>query len=175
MKILQPWLLIVLALFAGCATDMRVARPPVTAPFAIGKAGATASVKVRVTEKLGYVAQLRYVYSEHDPADRAKMWKLANSDHKQLPDGRWFGPGAPPLLIKVAFRRVDGDSAGLILEKTIENPQLNSWGATTLNAPLAGMLLEPGVYEISAESLRDAPSFEGARTILSLDFARRPK
>lgn len=175
MKNIQPWLLLFFALLAGCATDARLAKPPVVVPFALGKAGTEASVKVRVTEKLGYVALLSYEYAEHDPVDRAKMWKLAHGDHQQLPDGRWFGPGPPPLLIKLTFRRLDGGGTEPILEKTIENPQLQSWGATSLSAPLAGLVLEPGVYLVSAQSLRDAPSFEGARTNFSLTFGRRAK
>ena len=104
-----------------------------------GKAGATASVKFRVTDAGGYVAILQYAFLEHDQADRARMWKLAGGNHKEAPGGGWVEPGAP-LQIKVTFARVDGSNANRIKEQTVENPRLSYYGATTLNAILAGMI-----------------------------------
>ena len=145
----------------------------VIVPLLLGSVGASAVARIQVQEDFIYAAELQYEFKENDPNDRSQQWKLAGGSTK-IGSGNWIEPCAP-LKVSIKVHRKELKSLKLLAEEIVERPCLSSWGATSLNAELFAILLTPGTYEFTVESIETAPSFIGARTSLRVGKAYRGK
>lgn len=152
----------------ACANDIQPLKPPISLPFAVQKAGSKAGAEVRIIERQTYAFELQYFHKENDQDDRANTWNLAGGSLKDK-SGKWVEPGAP-LRIKLKIIRRLERGEQIQFEEDISNPRLTSWGGNSLDAKLANVLLDPGIYRVSVENLNDAPEFQGAK--VSLRIAR---
>lgn len=156
-----PWL-------SACADSSQQSKLPLSLPFSVEKAGDKAESELRISERQTYTFELQYFYQKDDQIERAKIWHLAGGARKDEA-GKWIERGAP-LQIKLKIVRRLERSEQLQFEENISNPRLSSWGNNSLEAMLANVLLDPGIYMVSAENLSDAPEFKGKK--ISLRIAR---
>jgi len=155
-----PWL-------TACANGSQPPKPPIMLPFEVHKAGYKVESEFRIVERQTYAFELQYFPIENDQVDRDRVWKLAGG-HFIDEAGKWVEPGAP-LRIKLKIIQIRDGSEQSLFEENIANPHLSSW-SWDLDAKLANVLLDPGIYKVSVENLMYAPEFQGMK--VSLRIAR---
>ncbi len=163
--IVKPgWLFIAMLSFLPWLTAC--ANAPSSWPFEVQKAGNKVEIEYRAVEHRGYFFNLLLMYKEVNQADRARVRKLVGSYEKDK-NGKLIEPGIP---IELKFKIYAIDSAGerLMLEQEIPVLGLTSWGGDSFDRQIAMVILKPGRYRISVESLKDAPELVGTPVIFSI-------
>jgi len=135
-------------------------------PFEVQQAGNKVEIEYQAVEHRGYFFNLRLMYKEGDQEDRARVRKLAGSYEKDK-NGKLIEPGTP---IELKFKIYTIDSAGErpMLEQKFSVLGLTSWGGDSFDRQIAMVILKPGRYRISVESLKDAPELVGTPVIFSI-------
>lgn len=158
-------LLAFISCLTACANSAKQARPPISLPFQVGKAGSLVEAKVGIVEHREYIFSLRFGYKKNDPSDRARVKKLVGDDG-QVKGG---DPGIPtPLRLKISV--IDSRGERSITEQDIPELRLRSWGSDHFNKHIAYVILKPGHYRVSVESLKDAPELLGTPTAFAIGF-----
>lgn len=153
-----PWLM-------ACANDAQSPKPPLILPFEVQKAGSKVETELEVIEHREYIFSLRFGFKKNDEVDRARVKKLVGDDG-QLKNG---DPGIPtPLRFKINV--IDATGERPMLEQEISELRLRSWGGDSFDKHIAYVILEPGHYRISIESLKDAPELVGTPIALGIGF-----
>ena len=156
-----PWL-------TACANDTHIPKPPLSLPFEVQKAGNKVETKLRVVEHREYIFSLRFGFKENDEEDRSRVKKLVGDDG-QFKNG---DPGIPtPLRFKISV--IDATGERPMLEQVIPELRLRSWGGDSFKKHIAYVILKPGHYRISIESLKDVPELVG--TPIAFSIGRDPK
>jgi hypothetical protein len=154
---LIPWI-------TACADRMQPLKPPLSLPFEV-KAGSKVETKLQIEDNREYIFSLRFDYKKDDLEDRARVKKLVGDDG-QRKDG---DPGiSTPLKLQIYY--IDAAGEKLIHERDIPVLRLRSWGAGHFSKHIAYINLKPGNYQVSVESLRDAPELAGTPIALSIGF-----
>lgn len=151
---------------SACADSVQPQKPPISLAFQVQKAGGKVETELMIVERQTYGFILQYSFREDDQTDRTRIWRLAGGAIKGE-SGRWIELGAP-LQIKLRVVRKFADGVQSVYEEEISNPRLTSWGRNSLNARLANVMLEPGSYLVSAESLISAPELSEAKVRLNI-------
>lgn len=154
---LIPWI-------TACADRMQSHKLPLSLPFEV-KAGSKVETKLQIEDHREYIFSLRFDYKENDLNDRARVKKLVGDDG-QRKDG---DPGIPtPLKLKILA--IDAAGERLIHEQNIPLLRLRSWGTGHFSRHIAYIKLKPGNYQVSVESLKDAPELAGTPIALNIGF-----
>lgn len=160
-------LIVVLAFFpylAACTSESHPYRPPLALPFDVQKAENKVETELEIIEHQTYTFALEYFYTNQ--VERAKVWSLAGGSFMDQA-GKWIEPGAALQIKLKIVRRLEGKEQPQF-DGIMTNPQLTSWGGDSLKAKLTNILLEPGIYKVSAENLIDAPEFHGTKVGLRI-------
>lgn len=157
-------LMAILLLLPAC-TNGEPPQPPLTLPFEVQKAGNKVVTKLHVIEHREYIFSLRFGFKKNDQGDRARVKKLVGDDG-QIHDG---DPGIPtPLRFKIDEIHAAGERS--LLAQEVQVPRLRSWGGDNFEKHVAYVVLRPGHYRVSVESLKDAPEHIGTPIALRIGF-----
>lgn len=148
-----PWL-------TGCVNG------PSSLPFEVQKAGNKVEIEFRAAEHRGYFFNLLLMYKEGDQEDRARVRKLAGSYEKDK-NGKLIEPGIP-IVLRFKINVIDDSGERPMLEQEIPVLGLTSWGGDSFSKQITTVILKPGRYRISVESLKDAPELVGTPVIFSI-------
>lgn len=152
-----PWL-------TACANDAGPPKPPLSLPFEVQKAGSKVETELEVIEHREYIFSLRFGFKKNDEVDRARVKKLVG-ENAQFKGGT----GVPtPLIFKISV--IDATGERPMLQQEIPELRLRSWGGDSFDKHIAYVILKPGHYRISVESLKDAPELVGTPIAFSIGF-----
>lgn len=160
---LLPWL-------TACAKDVGPPQPPINLRFEVQKAGNRAETEMRIVEEKGYWFDLVYRYQQGDMADAERVRKLAGYSDLDK-DNKLLRPGvSTPLRFKLHI--IDGTGERLMLEQEISELRTTSYGSGRYTKQITSpLVLKPGRYRVSVESLNDVPELIG--TTVELQIASR--
>lgn len=167
-------LLAVMPFLSACKASEDMPKPPLSLPFEIQRAGNKIETKLRVVEHRHYLFNLRLMYKESDQEDRARVRKLAGA-YQMDKNGKLIEPGVP-IQLRFKINAIETAEERPMLEKDILQPEeirTISHGADSFNKRFATVILKPGHYKISVESLRDMPELAG--TSVLFEIGRDPK
>ena len=158
-------LMMILPWISACTDKTQPPTPPLTLPFEAQKAGSKVETELLVVDHREYSLSLRFGFKENNEEDRARVKKLVGDD-EQSKNG---DPGIPtPLRIKI--REIDASGEKPLLEQDIPVLRLRSWGGSGFDKHIAYVMLKPGHYRVSVESLKDAPELVGTPLSFSIGF-----
>lgn len=154
-----PWL-------SGCETA--------SWPFEVQKAGNRIEVEYWAREHRGYHFQLLLGYKKRDAVDAERVGKLAGGGARDK-NGKSINPGVP-ILLRFKIYVIDTAGERLMLEQEISELNTTGAGSGSYYSEIAMVILEPGRYRISVESLKDVPELVGTPVIFSIgiDAKTRP-
>lgn len=149
-----PWL-------SAHANHSLLPKPPIAMPFAVEHAGNKVETEVRIVKEQSYSLVLYFMHRKNDREERARIRKLTGSAKKNK-EGRAVEPGIPiPLTIKISV--IESQEEHLIVDTELSELTLESWGADSLTKVITKLILKPGRYRVSIESLKDIPELKGTR------------
>ncbi len=157
MLALLPWL-------SGCATAER--------PFEAQKAGAKIEVEFRAREHRGYYFILSFMHKKFDRTESDRIHKLLGREWKNK-NGELTIPGIPTLL-RLRIYEVDAAEEP-IFEEDIQTFGITSAGSDSVDRDIAMVILQPGRYRISVESLKDVPELIGIPVIFRIGMAAKTR
>ena len=137
-------------------------------PFEVQKAGNKVEIEYRAVEHRGYLFDLRLMYKEGDQVDRERVRKLAGRYEKDN-NGKLIEPGVP-ILLRFKIDAIDDSGVQPMLEQEISELRMTSYGADSFDKRIAEVILKPGRYRISVESLKDVPELVGTPVIFRIGF-----
>ena len=138
---------------------------PYGAPFSVDKAGTKAEFEIRTTEHRGYQFDLHYVYDERNQSDRERVRELVGSMETGS-NGKPINPGVP-IFLRLHIDMLDSPSKRTVINKEISDMRLTSWGQGSFSQLISTVILTPGRYKVTIESLVDVPALKGTQTNLS--------
>lgn len=171
------WLLLPVFWFSivGCACAQGFPTPPVLIPF--DATGITSGIDqtIEIREKRSYHFDLNFYYSGQQ--DMPQVRQLAG-DGTRFPDGRYYEPGATvPIHLRVVaqFDRKDGR---VLYDKTVATQGHYSHGFLQSEGgfyarTIAGIVLEPGLYRVSANATEKNAALPGISTRFSITYDSR--
>lgn len=158
MMALLPWL-------SACADNTQLPTPPLTLPFEVQRTGSKVETELFVVDHREYSFSLKFGFKENDGEDRARVKKLVGDDG-QFKNG---DPGiSTPLRIKINLIDASGDKP--LFEQEISVLRLRSWGGNGFDKHIAYVVLKPGHYRVSVESLKDVPELVGTPIAFGIGF-----
>lgn len=147
-----PW-------FSACAIHRLPPKPPIILPFAVEQAGNKVETEVRIVKEQSYSLSLYFMHRENDQEDIARVRKLTGSAKKNR-EGRALEPGIPiPLRVKISV--IESEEERLIVDTELSEHRLESWGKNRLGKVITKLILKPGRYRVSIETLKDIPALKG--------------
>jgi len=156
-----PWL-------TACAKDAALPQPPINLPFEVQKAGRKVETEMRIDEEKEYRLALLFMYKKGESADFERVGKLAGRYDKDK-SGRLIEPGVPiALRLKIFVIESSGDR--LIFEQDVSELRTTSVGSGQFNKQVAYLILKPGHYHVSIESLKDVPELIGTPVDFQIAF-----
>jgi hypothetical protein len=198
-KWLSIFMLAFIPWFSGCTTVPQAPKPPIFLPFNVQKAGNKVETEMRIEERKQYSFRLRFAYKKNDLEDDKRVRKLTGDSRQRYEnridvgistpmrfkigeDGKaalqqdisekgltWIDSGIPtPLRFKINV--IDNEGEKLLLEQDIPIMGLTSWGSGILDKIFAQVILNPGHYRVSVESLKDAPELVGTKITFCIDY-----
>ncbi len=155
-----PWL-------TGCANGS-LPKPPIRLPFEVQKAGSRVETEMQIVEEKEYRFGLLFLYKKGDQADGERVRKLAGYSDLDI-GGKLLRPGIPTSL---RFQIYVIDSAGdrLLLEQDVSELRTVGWGSGRYTKQIVYLILKPGHYRVSVESLQDVPELIGTQVELQIAF-----
>ncbi|MBI5556779.1 MAG: hypothetical protein HY885_04015 [Deltaproteobacteria bacterium] len=161
-------LMVVLSCFSACTDSVQLPRAPLHFPFEVQRAGNKIETELQVLERREYSFSLRFGFKENDEVDRARVKKLVG-DHMIDKYGKLVEPGIPiPLRLRINVVDVAGERT--IFEKEISEQGLWAWGGVDFAKLIESMILKPGHYRISVETLKDIPELIGIPVTFNISF-----
>ncbi|MBU0484385.1 MAG: hypothetical protein KKB30_07725 [Proteobacteria bacterium] len=157
-------LLIITLSILGCAKDTVLSlTPPVVLPFAVQKAGNKVETELRIVDHREYIFSLCFNYKEGDQLDRERVKKLVGDNYAD----KNGDPGIQtPLKLKITALQSTGEN--VIIEKDISDIRLRSWGGDSFSKHIDYIIMKPGHYRVSVESLKDSPELIGTEIFLTI-------
>lgn len=155
-----PWL-------TACSKDVGPPQPPINLPFEVQKAGSRVETEMRIVEEKGYWFSLLLRYKQDDMADAERVRKLAGYSDLDK-DNKLLRPGvSTPLRFKMHI--IDGAGERLMLEQEISELRTTSYGSGRYTKQIISpLVLKPGRYRVSVESLKDVPELIGTPVEFSI-------
>jgi len=155
-----------LPFFTACADRTQPPTPPLVLPFEVQKVGSKVETELRIVKRRQYVFSLQFRFNKNDAADRARVKKLVGEDG-QFKNG---DPGiSTPLRFKISV--IDAEGERPMLEQEISELRLRSWGSDCFDKHIDYVMLEPGYYRISVESLKAVPELDGTLTAFVVTYS----
>ncbi len=153
-----------LPLSISCTHKTQSRSPPLVLPFEV-KAGSKIETELHIEEHKEYIFSLKFQYKSDDPEDRVRVQKLVGEDGRHKGDN-------PGILTPIRFKihAVDATGEKPILDQEIPVLRLRSWGDGHFTKHIAYVVLKPGNYRVSVESLKDAPELVGTPIAFSIGF-----
>lgn len=142
-------------------------------PFEVQKAGNKIEVEYRAREHRGYYFQIRLGYKKRDQADAERVGKLAGKYAKDR-SGNLIEPGVP-ILLRFKIYTIDASGEKLLLEQDVSELRTTSAGSGSYSKEIAMVILKPGRYRISVESLKDVPELIGTSVIFSIGIPAKTR
>ena len=156
-----PWL-------SGCANGSQPPKPPIKLPFVVQKAGSKVETEMRIVEEKEYRFSLLFLYKKDDRADGERVRELAGYSDLDM-GGKLLRPGVQtPLRLKIHVMDSAGDR--LLLEQDILELRTVAAGSGRYTKQVIYMILKPGQYRVSVESLQDVPELIGTPVELQIAF-----
>lgn len=159
-----PWL-------CACANG-GIPKPPFKMPFSLEKKGNKIDQRIKIIEHRGYTFSLQFHYKENDETDRSRVEKLMGG-YEVDRTGKIIEPGIPmPVLLKISTVNLGNEKT--VFEKEVD-PPLVSWGGDSFGKIIATVILEPGIYVMKVENLKDVPELLGTPTTLEVSYNSKLK
>ena len=169
-SLIAPLITLLFLFFAltACKSEKRLQGPPVIIQFAAHKAGVVVETELLVLEHRPYLFDLIFGFKKNDPNDRERVKTLAG-DYGKNQDGKLTNPGiSVPLRLKI--NTIDSIGERTIFDREIFEEEMWSYGADHFSKQISVVPLKPGLYRISAETMRDTPDLIGTRISLKISF-----
>ncbi len=165
--------LVLLAYFAGCNLLSPMSKYGETggAPFPVQNAGAKAEFEIDVREHRAYSFSLFFMFDENNPPDRDRVKKLVGS-YETGSNGKPIDPGVS-ILLRLRVASMGTLPEQVIVDKTVSDMALTSWGANSFSKMIDRFPLKPGRYRASVESLKDVPELAATQVNLGYGFAAK--
>lgn len=151
----------------ACSGKTTTLKPPVKIPFLVERAGSRVQIEITISEYRDYWFNLQFPYKTDDNADFLRIRQLTGSFEKDR-DGKLVSSGVP-LQIRLSIVGQNSAHEEVQYEKTSE-PFLASYGGGYVTKRIDEVLLKPGRYVVSAESLLDAQEFNGGHAEFSVTW-----
>lgn len=152
----------------ACAKDVGPPKPPINLPFEVQKSGSRVETEMRIVEEKEYRFALLLLYKKDAMADFERVRKLAGySDLDKF--GKLLRPGVP-VLLKFKINIIDSAGERLMLEQDVSELRTTSMGSGQFNKQIVYLVLKPGHYRVSVESLRDVPELIGTPVEFQIGF-----
>ncbi len=158
------------ALFVGWSPFPRYGQcgdaQPISVPFAVEKAGTRLTCEVIIEDEGGYGVYLSYFHNS-SREDRDRVLRIAGGYEYDASLDVWqdFDKGGP-MIVRYILKSLD--SGQILRDEVIKHPGIWSWDGERRNAVLGAFDLTPGRYEVTVESLTDAPDMATVRTELEV-------
>lgn len=154
-----PWL-------TACGNDTHIPKPPLSVPFEVQKEGSKVETTLRVLERREYLFDLRLMYKEKNPKDHVRVGKLTGGAGIDK-NGKPVAPGVP-ILLRLKIDVIDDSGMTPMLDQEIAELRRTAHTADFFGKQIATVLLKPGRYRISVESLKDVPELVGTPVVLHI-------
>ena len=151
----------------ACSGQTTALKPPVQVPFLVERAGSRVQIEISISEYRGYWFNLEFPYKKDDNADFLRIRQLTGNNERDR-----YGkivPSGVPLQIRLSIVGRNSAHEKVQYEKT-SDPFLASYGSGYVTKRIDEVLLKPGRYVVSAESLLDAQQFNGAHAEFSVSW-----
>lgn len=170
-RLLPVFMLAFLPWLTACAKDVAPPQPPINLPFEVQKAGSRVETKLQIVEERGYWFSLLFRYKKGDGLDGARVGKLAGRYDKDK-SGRLIEPGVPIVLrLKIYVINSSGDR--LVLEQDVSELRMTAMGGDHYTKGIIPpLILKPGSYRISVESLKDVPELIGTPVEFQIGYRK---
>jgi hypothetical protein len=132
--------------------------PPLSIPYPIESSGQRASLDFLIKEDGIYSLKIRYHVNEQQ---RHQVWEAAGGATKNA-RGEWIEPSSS-IRLKVILFTIKGNTKTL-LEESIHQSRLSSWGSHNLDAKLKDIKLEKGNYSLFIETITGSPQMKGIKS-----------
>ena len=159
---------VMLTFFSFFATDANTAdlpKPPLSVPFSVQKMGSKVETELQIVEHRSYFFDLQLMFKETEE-DRKRVRKLAG-DVMIDKNGKAIEPGVP-IVLKFKVSEIDTSGEALILEQKFADLKLVSSSANSFNKRIATVILKPGKYRVSVESLKSIPDLVGTPVVFRI-------
>jgi hypothetical protein len=135
-------------------------------PCDITKKGNKTEIEFRAADKRLYPIGMRFMHRPGDQADRERLWKLSGRLYPNSPEERGI-----PTPVRVKIFLITNHQPELVSEEETD-PMTFSLDDISISKKVAFPILEPGIYKVEVESLRDCPELVGQKIDLRVT---RPK
>ncbi len=156
------------ALFVGWSPFPRYGQcgdaQPISVPFAVQKAGTRLTCDVVIEDEGGYGVYLSYFHNS-SREDRDRVLRIAGG-YEYYDASMNVSRQGGPMIVRYILKSLD--SGQILRDKVIKHPPIWSWDGERRNAVLGAFDLTPGRYEVTVESLKDAPEMAMIRTELTV-------
>lgn len=151
----------------GCNTASQTSDfgQPYGAPFAVQKAGTRVEFEIHAKEYRGYQFDLHYLYDGRNPRDQERVQKLVGS-YETGSNGKPIVAGVP-VSLRFRVDALDGRTMTMLVDKKVSDLKLNSWGSGSFSQTISTVILKPGRYLVTIESLADVPALDETQINLS--------
>jgi hypothetical protein len=151
----------------SCSCTANPPTPPIIKQIDLSKAGEKLHLIVRIKESHDYDFQLRFMFSEGDAADRARIKEIVEGNSEKLRRKDNYGIEIP-LTIKVAKIHEAGEL--LIQESDLSHYETTSFGSDHFTKTIIRLDLEPGTYRVIITNKTDIPLLE--TTLINFSIVR---
>lgn len=160
------------ALFVGWSPFPRYGKcgdaQPISVPFAVQTAGTRLTCEVLIEDEGGYGVYLSYIHNGVRK-DMERIERIASGYEYDASLDVWHDEGrGGPMIVHYILKSLD--SGQILRDEVIEHPRIWSRAAERKNAVLGAFDLTPGRYEVTVESLKDAPEMATIRTELEISW-----
>jgi hypothetical protein len=158
------------ALFVGWSPFPRYGQcgdeQPISVPFAVEKAGTRLTCEVVIEDAGSYGVYLSYFHNR-TREDMGRIERIAGGYEYSESMNVWQDEGrGGPMIVHYILKSLD--SGQILRDEVIKHPGIWSWDGERKNAVLGAFSLAPGRYEVTVESLTDAPEMATVRTDLKV-------
>jgi len=126
---------------------------PISVPFAVQKAGTRLTCDLVIEDEGGYGVYLSYL-NDGTQEDDERVLRIADG-YEYYDASMNVSRQGGPMIVRYILKSLD--SGQILRDEVIKHPGIWSWDGERRSAVLGAFDLTPGRYEVTVESLKDAP------------------
>jgi len=125
-------------------------------------------MEVKIVEEKEYRFALLLMCRNGEAADFERVRKLAGR-YERDKYGKLIEPGVP-IILRLGIYAIEPSGERLVLEQDVSELRRTSAGSCQFNKQVAYLVLKPGHYRVSVESLIDVPELIGTPVEFQIAF-----